>query len=328
MDFSGINVGSAYMTKKQKEAVLDAIVRTASTFNQEGVDVTAASPVAGAGLAQLVEQELGRPGGMNRVAFAMHPVLKNRLDYLAIGRQNLLVLDEITTGDVTVYDLDIPEYGAVATAGRGEPVQFFSNVTRFAVPTGDLSAVQQVQYGDVVTRRYPLFDRAKERVAIAMAIAEDDAILGAGGVVDVAAGKSVNGTISSSNVNRYLFADLYGKIVQNQLAIKSYLMHPILYAQILKWSANELDQVSLNHVIETGTVGSLLGQQLLLSTRVDKTKIYGLTTPDKLGRLPERKAVEVKVFDDVLKLRFAIMGWEHVGFTVWNTSGVAQAVIS
>ncbi|KKK92629.1 hypothetical protein LCGC14_2701040, partial [marine sediment metagenome] len=28
----------------------------------------------------------------------------------------------------------------------------------------------------------------------------------------------------------------------------------------------------------------------------DKAKVFSLTTADKLGRLPERKAVEVKVF--------------------------------
>ena len=105
-------------------------------------------------------------------------------------------------------------------------------------------------------------------------------------------------------------------------------MHPVLYKDILKWSANELDQVTLNKITESGMVGGYFGAKLLLSTRCSTTACYAMTTADKLGRLPERKAVEVKVFDNVERLRYAILGWEQVGFGIFNTKGVAVANIS
>jgi hypothetical protein len=37
---------------------------------------------------------------------------------------------------------------------------------------------------------------------------------------------------------------------------------------------------------------------------------------DRLGKLPKRKAVEVKIFDEAPKLAFNIVGWERMGWGV------------
>jgi hypothetical protein len=46
---------------------------------------------------------------------------------------------------------------------------------------------------------------------------------------------------------------------------------------------------------------------------VDEDKVFNLQSPNKIGPLPERKAVEVKVFDNVPKLRYSIRAWEMRG---------------
>jgi len=318
-------VSAAHVNKKTRDAFIDALMKHAS----DDISVEATSPTAPttALLEQKLEQDLARPDGLRRIAFAMHPVLKRRLDYHAIGRNNILVVDEIATGDVPFYDVDLPEFGAVFLAGRGEPVRQFSNVKRIQFPTSPLSAVQQVSYDEIQVRRYPVFDRAKERVAIAIAIGEDDSILGQDGVVDVAATAGPNGTVTGTSMNRFVLAELGKRIMDKQLQVASFLMHPVQYAEIWKWSANELDQVSLNKVVETGLVGGYFGAKLLVSTRCRKDRIYALTTADKFGRLPERKAVEVKIFDNVPHLRYDILAWEQIGLGVFNTAGVAQASV-
>jgi len=274
---------------------------------------------------QIIDNLLQTPDGMRKLAFAMHPVLKNRLDYHAIGRNNVLVVDEIPTGDVPFYDLDIPEFGAVFLAGRGEPIAVQTNVKRIQFPTSAIAALQGVPYEDITIRRYPLFDRSKERVAIAIAITEDDAIIGVGGVVETAAAVGPNTVVVSPSLTRNVLAELWKRITRNQLQVGAYIMHPVQYAEILKWSANELDQVTLNRQIETGLIGGYFGVPLLISNRVNEGKIFAITTPDKLGRLPERKAVEVKIFDHVEKLRYSILGWQQIGLGIFNTSGVAEA---
>jgi len=322
------------LSPKQRNQFIETLYKVASqtdtSNNNEGIDVQGASPsvptTAMKELEARFDAELARPDGLRRIAFALHPVLKRRLDYHAIGRNNILVVDEITTGDVPFYDVDLPEFGAVFLAGRGEPTRVFSNVKRIQFPTSALAAVQQVAYEEITIRRYPVFDRAKERVAISIAIGEDDAILGTGGVVDTASGL-VNTVVSATSLSRPVIAEIAKRIVNNQLPFATLLMHPVQYAEIWKWSSNELDQVTLNKVVETGMVGSYLGARLLISTRVDRDKVYGLTTADKLGRLPERKAVEVKIFDNVPHLKYDILAWEQIGVGIFNTAGVARADI-
>lgn len=278
-----------------------------------------------AAMGQMIESMIHSPDGLRKLAFAMHPVLKQRLDYHAIGRNNVVLVDEIPTGDVPFYDLDIPEFGAVFLAGRGEPISVQANVKRIQFPTSAVAALQGVPYEDITIRRYPLFDRAKERVAIAIAITEDDAIIGVGGIVETAAAVGPNSIVTSPNLSRNTLAELWKRITRNQLQVGAYIMHPVQYAEILKWSANELDQVTLNRQIETGHIGGYYGVPLLISNRVNEGKVYAITTPDKFGRLPERKTVEVKVFDNVTKLRYDILGWEQIGLGVFNTAGVAEA---
>lgn len=296
---------------------------------QDGFDITAGSATVptNALAGQVIEALLQTPDGMRRLAFAMHPVLKQRLDYHAIGRNNVLIVDDIPTGDVPFYDLDIPEFGAVFLAGRGEPISVQANVRRIQFPTSAVAALQSVPYEDITIRRFPLFDRAKERVAIAIAITEDDAIIGVGGVVETAAAVGPNSIVSATSLTRNVLAELWKRITRNQLQVGAYIMHPVQYAEILKWSANELDQVTLNRQIETGLIGGYYGVPLLVSNRVNEGKIFAITTPDKLGRLPERKTVEVKIFDHINRLRYDILGWEQIGLGIYNTAGVAEANI-
>ena len=299
--------------------------------NVYGIDIQATSPSVPTTALREVEArfdaELARPDGLRRIAFALHPVLKRRLDYHAIGRNNVLVVDEITTGDVPFYDVDLPEFGAVFLAGRGEPTRVLSNVRRIQFPTSAVAAVQQGAYEDISIRPYPVFDRAQERTASSIAIGEDDAIIGLNGVVDTATNVGPNTVVAAGSLSRPVIAELAKRILNNQLAFATLLMHPVQYAEIFKWSSNELDQVTLNKVVETGMVGSYLGARLLISTRVDRDRVYALTTADKLGRLPERKAVEVKIFDNVPHLRYDILAWEQIGLGIFNTAGVARADI-
>lgn len=318
------------VNKSKKEEFINTLMELVSKGSDDSLDVKASSPTVPTSatveeLNQMLGAELQRPDGLRRIAFAMHPVLKRRLDYQAIGRNNVLLVDELTTGDVPFYDVDLPEVGAVFTAGRGRPITQLAGPERIQFPTASLDIIESVPYDEVQIRRYPVFDRAKERAAIAIAIGEDDAILSANGVVHAASTVGPNTVVVAPNLSRFVIAELGKRIVNQQLPFTTILMHPVQYAEIWKWSANELDQVTLNRVVETGMVGSYFGAKLMVSTRVKKDSVYALTSPDKFGRLPERKAVEVKVFDNVPKMQYDILAWEQVGFGVFNTNGVARA---
>jgi hypothetical protein len=246
--------------------------------------------------------------------------LKTRLDYVSVDRKVLLV-DEMPQGDFPIYDVDIPEFGAVKLAALGSPTTFETNVRRVQFPTFVLGIDEVVKYEDIQIRRYPIFDRAKERVAIAMAIAEDDEFYR---VLQAASAVSPNTPFSSSAVTKTVLADMVGSITQNQLIASTVLMNPKNYADLLKFPSNDIDQVTLNTVVETGYFGSIFGMKLIVSTRNPVNKVFVVTTPDKLGRLPERKKVEVKIFDNVPQGQYDIYGWEQIGMGIHNTAGVVE----
>ena len=244
------------------------------------------------------------------------------MDYMAVGRK-LLLTDELPQGEIPAYDLDIPEFPAIAVGPRGNPPVMEANIQRIFIPTFSINITSSVHYEEIQIRRFPAFDRAKERTAIANAITEDDQVFTMLAQA-VSVGPNTTLTNSTGPAQRSDFADLLGVLLSRQLAPGAYVMHPMRYIDILKWGSDQLDQVSLNVIVETGQYGVLHGVRMILSTRVTPTWVYMTTTPDKLGRIPERKAVEVKVVDWPKDTRYYVTSWEQVGFGIHNTAGVAS----
>ena len=254
------------------------------------------------------------------VEIASHPKGINKM-YVAVGRNRIFLVDEVPQGDVPFYDLDIPEFGAVAIGARGEPPHFMANIKRVQFPTFPITIDHEMKWEEIQVRRYPAFDRAKERVAIAMAIAEDDLIFS---TLATAAVNGPNTSFTASSVTRYALADAFKQILTNQLIIGGVAMNPAQYADILKWNTADLDQVSVNQIIETGLFGSIFGAKMIVSTRCPVGKVFVFSTPDKNGRLPERKGVEVKVFDNIPKAQYDVVGFEQIGIGCHNTSAITQ----
>jgi hypothetical protein len=269
------------------------------------------------------------PNGLKRVAYAMQGPLKELLDYHGLGRR-LLKVDPIPQGEFPIYDKDIAEFASVRVANQGVPPQVETRVKRIQFPTMQLAKSARVAYEDIQIRRYPVFDRAKERIAISMAIAEDREIFN---LLNVAAEVGPNEIVDLPAVaprpagflSREAIADAYAKLASNQLQPAQLVMHPLKYADILKYNQTDIDQVTLNATTETGSIGVFMGLQLLVSTKLPETgSVFMTTTPDKLGRIPLRKELEVKIFDNAPKISFNVVGWELIGFGIHNSYGVVK----
>ena len=105
------------------------------------------------------------PEGAKRIAFALSGPLKTRLDYVGVGRK-LLMVDELPTGEVPYYDLDMPEFGAVKIAARGQAPTFEQAIKRISIPTFEVTVDEIIKKMELSVRKYPVFDRAKERICI------------------------------------------------------------------------------------------------------------------------------------------------------------------
>ena len=259
------------------------------------------------------------PNGLKRVAYAMQAPLKQLLDYHGLGRR-LLKVDPIPQGEFPIYDKDIPEFASVRVANFGTPPMVETSVKRLQFPTFQLA-----RYEDIQVRRYPIFDRAKERVAISMAIAEDREVFNILNVASVVGPNPAVTMAAGPFLSRSVLAEAYGVLAGNQLQPAQVVMSPQRYSDLLKYTSDEVDQVTLNATTETGSIGVFMGLQLLVSTKLpDPNTAYMVTTPDKIGRIPLRKELEVKVFDNAPKTSFNIVGWEVIGFGIHNSFGVVR----
>jgi len=263
--------------------------------------------------------------GLRRLAYTLTLPLKTKLDYVSVARK-LFEVDEVPTGnDFPIYDVDIPEFGAVKISALGEPPQHDIRISRISVPTFLLTIVEPVKYEDVNVRRYKVLDRAKERVAIAVAIAEDDQAFA---ILEAAALASPNSVITTTLLNKNALAVAMGKITANQLVAATVVMNPVQYSDLLRLGSDVLDQVTLNATIETGMFGTIFGMNLIVSTRCPAGSVYVTTTKDKFGRLAERKKVEVKVFDNVPKAEYDVLGMEQIGIVGYNLNGIVKIVVT
>ena len=264
------------------------------------------------------------PNGLKRVAFAMQAPLKELLDYHGLGRR-LLKVDPIPQGEFPIYDKDIKEFASVRVANFGTPPMVETSVKRLTFPTFQLARNARVAYEDIQVRRYAIFDRAKERVAISMAIAEDREVFNILNVASVVGPNAVVHMAAGPFLSRSVFAQAYGVLAGNQLQPAQVVMSPQRYSDLLQYTSDEVDQVTLNATTETGSIGVFMGLQLLVSTKLpDPNTAYMTTTPDKVGRIPLRKELEVKVFDNAPKTSFNIVGWEVIGFGIHNAYGVVR----
>lgn len=264
------------------------------------------------------------PNGLKRVAYAMQGPLKELLDYHGLGRR-LLKVDPIPQGEFPIYDKDIQEFSSVRVANFGTPPQVESRVKRVQFPTMQLARNARVPYEDIQVRRYPVFDRAKERIAISMAIAEDKEIFNLLNVASLVGPNDYVELGTDDFLERACFAKAYGVLAGNQLQPAQVVMHPHKYIDLLQYGQNDIDQVTLNATTETGSIGVFMGLQLLVSTKLPDTNVvFMTTTPDKLGRIPLRKELEVKIFDNAPKISFNVVGWELIGFGIHNSYGVVR----
>ncbi len=264
------------------------------------------------------------PNGLKRVAYAMQAPLKELLDYHGLGRR-LMKVDPIPQGEFPVYDKDIKEFASVRVANFGTPPMVETRVKRLQFPTFQLARNARVAYEDIQVRRYDIFNRAKERVAVSMAIAEDREVFNILNVASLVGPNAAVKMAAGPFLSRSVLAEAYGVLASNQLQPAQVVMHPSRYSDLLKYTSDELDQVTLNTTTETGSIGVFFGLQLLVSTKLpDPNVAFLTTTPDKLGRIPLRKELEVKVFDNAPKTSFNIVGWEVLGFGIHNSFGVVR----
>lgn len=220
-----------------------------------------------------------------------------------IGRK-LLETDLLPQGVVPVYDKDFAEVLAVKVSARGVPPSVESVAQeRIEVNTFEIGTIRTIKYSEISIRRFNALDRAKNKAAFELKLAEDGLIFSA---IYTAGVTSAQNTNVATNVTRAAMAAAFAQVENRRLAVGNIVMSPTGFRGIRgSWTQADLDQVNMQGLIETGWFASLWNSKIFVTdqlavipsgnTTVDASAmIYVLSMPAQLGRMPIRYDVEVK----------------------------------
>ena len=235
----------------QKDMILSKLAELGSIANGSGMQKKA-STLSATEKEQIVSQLFKDPSGrgLKRVAYAMTEPLRTKLDYVGIGRK-LLETDLLPQGVVPVYDKDFAEVPAVKISARGVPPTVESVAQeRVEVNTFEIGTIRTIKYSEISIRRFNALDRAKNKAAFELKLAEDGLIFSA---IDTAATTSGLNTNVATNVTRAARAAAFAQVEGQRLAVGNVVMHPTGFRGIRgSWTQADLDQVNMQGLIETG----------------------------------------------------------------------------
>jgi hypothetical protein len=265
-------------------------------------------------------QALQSAAGLNKIAANMANPVRFRLDYKGIWRK-FAIVEQMPDGVPLIYDKDQPLAPAVKVGKFGTPRSIEMVGKRVEIQPFEIASRVKVPYSELYNRRYRALDRSKDRLIEGMELRED--LIGYG-LFEAASGLA-NTPVSTLGVfDRNLMARGFNQIERNRLSVGAVLMSTAAVMGIRRLQFQDLDQMGMQEVRETGYLGSFWGADFYVSDQVPQGTAYALTTPKYLAWLPIRKDVDVIPADDPDNLRLGFVGYELIGMTVFNALGVEK----
>jgi hypothetical protein len=206
---------------------------------------------------------------------------------------------------------------------------------RITVPTFEIAELAMIPITQIKERRFDVVQRTLNLGKAEMGSAEDEKIFG---LLDATAAAAANALQDDYVLNPDLgitapitvsaMADGFAQVERHDLPVAYNFFNPRDYADLRKWTQENIDRETQRKLIKTGVMGYLWGATLLVSRKVNYGIVYILTEDEFLGVIPERVPLTVMSADrpDLRQIGFSI--FEILGFTVFNPSGVQRLVIA
>ena len=269
-----------------------------------------------AALSRVMQSEMG----LRKIAANMANPVRQRLDYKGIFRK-FVVVEQMPDGVPLIYDKDLPEVPALKI-GKGGSVRMVEMAgRRVELEPFEIAARPKIPYKELYVRRFRALDRAKDRLIEGMELREDLIGFGLINTASTIVNTLVDG--SATIMDRDHLARAFTEVERHRLVVSAILMSPYGTQGLRRWLFQELDQVGMQEVRESGYLGSMWGADFYVSDQITAGYLYILTTPKFLGWMPIRKDVDVIPADDPDNLRLGMVGYELIGLTIHNARGVA-----
>lgn len=257
------------------------------------------------------------PFGHKKAAVAFSQALKVRVPYEAITTK-IFAQDNISN-NVAWADVEFPELGAAVVPFKGAPARIERGPKRVFYNTHTAAINWIVAYDQVFTAAYNTLDEAKNKVAIGLALELDTELFK---VLNAAAQAGVYTPLQTAAMSLDAINTARAAQMELSLVTTAIVMHPSRYYEMLNLNALNVDQVTLNTIVENGYVGQLLGVKFIVSKLCPKDTAFAITAPEYLGKYVLRQPEQMKVTDMPWKLEFVVTGYANYGIVLHNIAGV------
>lgn len=289
---------------------------------------------------QILGQLLKTAGGRQKLAASLGPSLRRRRDYMSIARKSLMV-ETLPDGALPIYDKEFDTTGAsfVVAYVVGEEGGDIVNVVkpiRVTVPTFEIASNPMIPITQIKERRFDLVARSLNLAKAEVGATEDGFVFGLFDAVaaSIPGGTTQNDTVYNIDipVNAPIsvenMADAFASIARHDLSVAYSFFNPRDYADLLKWTQQNIDRETQRKLLKTGVMGYLWGATLLQSRKVGYGTVYILADAEFLGVIPERVPLTVMSADrpDLRQIGFSI--FEILGFLIFNPSGVQRLIVT
>jgi len=257
--------------------------------------------------------------GRKKAAVAFDKPLKMKVAYEAILPK--IFKEDNIANSVAWADVEFPEIGAVVVPFRGAPARIERGTARVFYKTYTVSAAWDVFYDDVFTAAYSVLDEAKNKVAIGLAIQIDTDLFKA---LNAAASTGVYPDLAVSTMSLSVINSIRGEMMEFDLIATAMLLNPKRYYEMLDVTPNQVDQVTLNTVIETGYIAQLYGVKFFVSKLCPKNAGFVITAPEYIGKCVFRQSQQIKITDIPWELKYVVVGYQNYGLTLHNPRSVRK----
>ncbi|MCM1260529.1 MAG: hypothetical protein NC222_06200 [Staphylococcus sp.] len=259
--------------------------------------------------------------GRRKAAAAFDEPLRMKVAYEATLPK--VFEEQNIANNVAWADVEFPEIGAVVVPFKGAPARIERGIKRVYYKTHTTAISWDVKYDDVFTAAYQVMDETKDKVGRGLALGIDAQMFKVFAAA-AASGFYGQGLIvgGGAGMSKDVINTVRGEMMKWDLVATTLMMNPVRYYEMLNVTAENVDQVTLNTIIETGYVSQFYGIKFLVNKLCPEDKAYMITEPKYLGRYVIRQAQNIKIMDVPPKLKYVVTGYINSGLVLHNMAAI------
>ena len=135
-------------------------------------------------------------------------------------------------------------------------------------------------------------------------------------------------TTSESSLTKAHLVALKKTQSQWDVPTAAFVMNQSRIEDILLWAQDEVDQLTMREMLETGVKYVLWGSvKLITASIIPRNVVYAFSEPEYVGRIPILKDLTVRLTETANKLEKGLFMFEFIGIYIASQKAVGKLIL-